>query len=178
MSTSEEAARIGVPAPGKPTPDLVAVTVSGRAWLMLALATVGFAVNFWAWALLSPLGPLLKDSLHLIVVLPGPDRCRTGDRRLAGADPGRRADRPVRRPGDVPGGVAGDDRAGAVPGPGRPFQPGRCPGRWLLPGHRRYRVRGRRSVRQRLVPAAAPWVGGRDLRCRDGWNRDQRADAR
>ena len=23
---------------------------------MLALATVGFAVNFWAWALLSPLG--------------------------------------------------------------------------------------------------------------------------
>jgi NNP family nitrate/nitrite transporter-like MFS transporter len=32
---------------------------------MLALATVGFAVNFWAWALLSPLGPRFKDSLHL-----------------------------------------------------------------------------------------------------------------
>jgi NNP family nitrate/nitrite transporter-like MFS transporter len=32
---------------------------------MLALATIGFAVNFWAWALLSPLGPKLKDSLHL-----------------------------------------------------------------------------------------------------------------
>ena len=29
--------------------------------LMLTLATVGFAVNFWAWALLSPLGPLLRD---------------------------------------------------------------------------------------------------------------------
>lgn len=29
---------------------------------MLALATVGFAVNFWAWALLSPLGPLFRDS--------------------------------------------------------------------------------------------------------------------
>ncbi|AZI59643.1 NarK/NasA family nitrate transporter [Nakamurella antarctica] len=29
---------------------------------MLALATVGFAVNFWAWALLSPLGPVLRDS--------------------------------------------------------------------------------------------------------------------
>ena len=29
--------------------------------LMLALATLGFAVNFWAWALLSPLGPLLRD---------------------------------------------------------------------------------------------------------------------
>ncbi|MFK4145394.1 nitrate/nitrite transporter [Streptomyces sp. NPDC004065] len=39
--------------------------VSGRAWLMLALATVGFAVNFWAWALLSPLGPRLKDTLEL-----------------------------------------------------------------------------------------------------------------
>ncbi|HZY75494.1 MAG TPA: MFS transporter [Jatrophihabitantaceae bacterium] len=33
--------------------------------LMLAVATLGFAVNFWAWALLSPLGPRLKDSLHL-----------------------------------------------------------------------------------------------------------------
>jgi MFS transporter, NNP family, nitrate/nitrite transporter len=36
-----------------------------RRWLMLGLATVGFAVNFWAWALLSPLGPKLKDVLHL-----------------------------------------------------------------------------------------------------------------
>ncbi|MFI1169567.1 MFS transporter [Streptomyces sp. NPDC020801] len=42
-----------------------AAPVSGRAWLMLALATVGFAVNFWAWALLSPLGPRFKDSLDL-----------------------------------------------------------------------------------------------------------------
>lgn len=39
--------------------------VTRRAWLMLALATTGFAVNFWAWALLSPLGPRLKDSLAL-----------------------------------------------------------------------------------------------------------------
>ncbi|ODA70538.1 MFS transporter [Streptomyces sp. AVP053U2] len=39
--------------------------VSGRAWLMLALATVGFAVNFWAWALLSPLAPRFQDSLDL-----------------------------------------------------------------------------------------------------------------
>ena len=30
--------------------------------LMLALATIGFAVNFWAWALISPLGPLFRDS--------------------------------------------------------------------------------------------------------------------
>jgi NNP family nitrate/nitrite transporter-like MFS transporter len=28
---------------------------------MLALATVGFAVNFWAWALISPLGPMFRD---------------------------------------------------------------------------------------------------------------------
>ena len=27
-------------------------------WVMLALATLGFAVNFWAWALISPLGAL------------------------------------------------------------------------------------------------------------------------
>ncbi|MES5824808.1 NarK/NasA family nitrate transporter [Streptomyces sp. RG80] len=39
--------------------------VARQAWLMLALATVGFAVNFWAWALLSPLGPRFKDSLEL-----------------------------------------------------------------------------------------------------------------
>jgi MFS transporter, NNP family, nitrate/nitrite transporter len=32
---------------------------------MLGLATVGFALNFWAWALLSPLGPRFKDGLHL-----------------------------------------------------------------------------------------------------------------
>lgn len=49
--------RSGGSAPGSP--------VSGRAWLMLALCTVGFAVNFRAWALLSPLGPRFKDSLDL-----------------------------------------------------------------------------------------------------------------
>ncbi|WIY02966.1 MFS transporter [Amycolatopsis mongoliensis] len=38
---------------------------TGRRALMLSLATAGFAVNFWAWALLSPLGPLFKDSLKL-----------------------------------------------------------------------------------------------------------------
>ncbi|MER6526802.1 hypothetical protein [Streptomyces sp. NPDC001508] len=40
------------PVPGAP--------VSGRAWLMLAMATVGFAVNFWAWAL----PPLVMGSLY------------------------------------------------------------------------------------------------------------------
>jgi NNP family nitrate/nitrite transporter-like MFS transporter len=32
---------------------------------MLAMATAGFAINFWAWALLSPLAPQFKDALHL-----------------------------------------------------------------------------------------------------------------
>ncbi|WP_164842749.1 MFS transporter [Actinoplanes solisilvae] len=32
---------------------------------MLTLATLGFAVNFWAWALLSPLAPKFKDALQL-----------------------------------------------------------------------------------------------------------------
>jgi NNP family nitrate/nitrite transporter-like MFS transporter len=30
--------------------------------LMLAMATIGFAVNFWAWALISPLGPLFREN--------------------------------------------------------------------------------------------------------------------
>lgn len=38
---------------------------AGRSAVTLTMATVGFALNFWAWALLSPLGPRLKDSLHL-----------------------------------------------------------------------------------------------------------------
>jgi MFS transporter, NNP family, nitrate/nitrite transporter len=32
---------------------------------MLATATVGFAVTFWAWALLSPLGATLREQFHL-----------------------------------------------------------------------------------------------------------------
>ncbi|MBS2965958.1 MFS transporter [Actinocrinis puniceicyclus] len=49
------------------TPSGEAPRVPGarRRYTMLALATLGFALNFWAWALLSPLGPRLKDSLHL-----------------------------------------------------------------------------------------------------------------
>jgi MFS transporter, NNP family, nitrate/nitrite transporter len=30
--------------------------------LMLAMATIGFAVNFWAWALISPLGPMFRTT--------------------------------------------------------------------------------------------------------------------
>lgn len=40
-------------------------TVTGARTLMLVLATVGFALNFWAWALLSPLAPRFRDDLGL-----------------------------------------------------------------------------------------------------------------
>ena len=30
--------------------------------VMLVTATVGFALNFWAWALISPLGPLFREN--------------------------------------------------------------------------------------------------------------------
>jgi NNP family nitrate/nitrite transporter-like MFS transporter len=36
-----------------------------RPIVMLIAATVGFALNFWAWALLSPLAPKFKDALAL-----------------------------------------------------------------------------------------------------------------
>jgi NNP family nitrate/nitrite transporter-like MFS transporter len=42
-----------------------AAPTSRQRALMLGLATIGFAVNFWAWALLSPLAPKFKDALHL-----------------------------------------------------------------------------------------------------------------
>jgi MFS transporter, NNP family, nitrate/nitrite transporter len=38
---------------------------SRRPALMLGVATLGFALNFWAWALLSPLGTHFKDALAL-----------------------------------------------------------------------------------------------------------------
>ncbi|MEO6944135.1 MAG: MFS transporter [Lacisediminihabitans sp.] len=37
-------------------------TSLSRAYGMLVLVTAGFAVNFWAWALLSPLGPLFRTT--------------------------------------------------------------------------------------------------------------------
>ncbi|MEV0646270.1 MFS transporter [Phytomonospora sp. NPDC050363] len=37
----------------------------GRQGFMLAVATIGFAVTFWAWALLSPLGASLREDLGL-----------------------------------------------------------------------------------------------------------------
>ncbi|WP_104523656.1 MFS transporter [Blastococcus atacamensis] len=39
--------------------------VPRQAWVMLVVATVGFTVNFWAWALVSPLGAFFTDELGL-----------------------------------------------------------------------------------------------------------------
>jgi NNP family nitrate/nitrite transporter-like MFS transporter len=40
-------------------------TVGRRPYAMLGMATVGFALTFWAWALLSPLGAHFKQTLGL-----------------------------------------------------------------------------------------------------------------
>src|SRR5215470_8954638 len=40
-------------------------TVDRRPHVMLGMATVGFALTFWAWALLSPLGAHFKQALGL-----------------------------------------------------------------------------------------------------------------
>lgn len=53
-----------VPAPSERHRDTVASGPT-RPGVMLALATVGFAVTFWAWALLSPLGVNLREQLGL-----------------------------------------------------------------------------------------------------------------
>jgi len=46
-------------------PEPVAVSAPAGAPLNLTVATAGFLVNFWAWALIGPLGPGLKERLGL-----------------------------------------------------------------------------------------------------------------
>lgn len=41
---------------------------AGPAGRMLTLATIGFMVNFWAWALISPLGAAYRDELNLSAI--------------------------------------------------------------------------------------------------------------
>ena len=83
-------------------------------------------------------------------------------------------DRPLRRAGDVPARLRGDHRSGAVHRLPRPRLLRAAARRWLLPRHRRHRVRGRGPVRQRLVPAGEAWPRHRHLRCRHGRHGDQR----
>jgi NNP family nitrate/nitrite transporter-like MFS transporter len=47
------------------TPTRAGAGPTAAATANLALATIGFMVNFWAWALLGPLGPGLKERLGL-----------------------------------------------------------------------------------------------------------------
>ena len=136
--------------------------VPGRAWVMLALATVGFAVNFWAWALISPLGPMFRDpgtlgaltesDVALLVAVP----VLVGSlgRIVVGALTDRYGGRVmfplVSAATIVPvlfiAFVALDSYAAA-------------PRRRLLPRHRRHRVRGRRarSSTPGSRPSAAVW---------------------
>ena len=46
-------------------PQQISTPSTRKAMMMLGVATLGFALNFWAWALLSPLGPRFKESLGL-----------------------------------------------------------------------------------------------------------------
>lgn len=56
------------PSPGSEAPGpstFTPMTGGAPAPRMLALATTGFLVNFWAWALISPLGTAYRDELDL-----------------------------------------------------------------------------------------------------------------
>lgn len=61
MTTTSNA----IPTSDAPTTAAIRTVVGRGAALNLALATVGFMVNFWAWALLGPLGPGIKERLEL-----------------------------------------------------------------------------------------------------------------
>ena len=100
QDTDTQSTRGGVAdvARGPSSPDRSGAT------LQLALATLGFLVNFWAWALLGPLGPGHQGAARPQLRRPVPAGGRAGGGRLAGPHPGRRAHRPVRRAGDVPAG--------------------------------------------------------------------------
>lgn len=51
-----------------PSPETTTTAVPRQAWRMLGLATLGFAINFWAWALISPLGAFYTEALGLSAV--------------------------------------------------------------------------------------------------------------
>lgn len=59
-----QSASTSTPITGAP-PSPAAAGTQAQANVMLALATVGFLVNFWAWALISPLAPAYREDLDL-----------------------------------------------------------------------------------------------------------------
>ena len=142
---------------------------------MLALATVGFAVNFWAWALLSPAGPRPQESLGLTSLQQALVVAVPRHRGVFGPDPGRRADRPVRRPGDVPRGVVRDDPPGALPRRLRSHDVRRTDRRRPSSSASAAPPSRRRACRLRLVRRRPPRHGHRCLRGRHGRDGDQRA---
>ncbi len=117
------------------------------------------------------LGTLSESDVALLVAVP----VVVG---LARPHHRRRADRPVRRPGDVPDRLGRDDPPDPVHRLLRPRLLRPAPGRRLLPRHRRHGVRRRRPLRQRLVPAREARSRDRHLRRRHGRHRDQRPDHR
>ena len=166
----------GHPCPPAPTPGERVVTTStprgplarpaptattGRPGLMLATATIGFAVTFWAWALLSPLGGDAARAAAPERLPAVAGRGGTRDRRLARPYPRRRAHRPVGRTTDVPDRGTADRAAGALPRPPRELTH-RLPHRRLLPRPRRHDVRDRHPVRELVVsrPPVADWPSG------------------
>ncbi len=58
MDTQAARPEVGRTSPA--TTDTTSAGLTRSPWLMLVMATLGFAVNFWAWALISPLGPLFR----------------------------------------------------------------------------------------------------------------------
>ena len=171
-------AATGRPSPGGAVPNSSSTRPSAdrQPIVMLALATLGFAVNFWAWALLSPLGTRYKDLLSL----------SGSQQALLVAVPVI-----VGSLGRIPVGALTDRFGGRVmfplvsvativPGPvhrpGRSEVVGNAADWWILPRHRRHCLRGWCSVRERLVPTRAARTGHRCLRGRHGRDRDQRAD--
>ena len=150
-------------------------TAGTRSWLMLAIATVGFSVNFWAWALLSPLGAQLKDALQLSpfqqallvavpVVVGSLGRIPVG--ALTDRFGGRIMFPLVSFATIVPVLFLGLAGHGSLAGAAR---------RRVLPGHRRHRVRRRRAVRHAPGSRRRARPGHRRLRRGHGRHRHQRA---
>lgn len=99
----------------------------------------------------------------------GAARRDAGARRLARPHPGRCAHRPLRRPRHVPGADAAHRALRAPRRTGR--QPRVLPADAalrLLPRHRWHDVRGRRALRQRVVPRRPARLRHRRLRRRHG----------
>ena len=173
MATADGTRQLGVGAPATPG--------SGSPVLMLTLATIGFAVNFWAWALISPLGPMFRDSGALGALTESDVALLVAVPVLVGSL------------GRIVVGALTDRYGGRVMFPiisAVTILPVLFIAFFALDSYALLLVGGfflgiagtvvrrRCAVRERLVPARAPWPGHRRLRCRHGRYGDQRAHHR